>query len=389
MGTKYTTTSVSGYNATPPSDDGTASEANKVKWSTIKTKLSDAVKTALESIDSKLTTHFNTGPTALTTNTTLGASHHNQFIQVSGSGVTLTLSDAATLAAGWYCWIRNTDASNSVTIGRATGADTFNGTAANYTLRPNEAVLVAVNAAANGFMTFSLALGDAQTIGGVWTFSGANTHSGANTFSGNNTHSGTETFNGALLGTYAPWSTGDVKLTLKSVADTSWVLMNDGTIGNAASGATTRANADTEALFTLLWTNIIDAWAPVSTGRGASAAADYAANKTITLPRTLGRALAVSGSGATLTARVLGEYLGAETHTLVTGEMPSHAHAEYTTDGATGKSAAYEGSGTDNTIAPSGTGGIGNGTLDTGSAGGGGAHNNMQPSSFFNVMIKL
>jgi hypothetical protein len=173
MGTKYTTESVSGYNATPPADDGTVSEANKVKWSTIKTKLSDAIKTALESMDSKLTTHFNTGPTALTTDTTLGASHHNKMIQVSGSGVTLTLSDAATLAAGWYCWIRNTDASNSVTIGRATGADTFNGTAANYTLRPNEAILVGVNAAADGFFTFSLALSDAQTVGGALTLNGA------------------------------------------------------------------------------------------------------------------------------------------------------------------------------------------------------------------------
>jgi hypothetical protein len=93
-------------------------------------------------------------------------------------------------------------------------------------------------------------------------------------------------------------TTGDVKLTLKTAADTGWVLMNDGSIGNASSGATTRASADTEDLFTLLWTNTANAQCPVSSGRGASAAADFAANKTITLPRALGRALATYGAGS-------------------------------------------------------------------------------------------
>jgi len=102
----------------------------------------------------------------------------------------------------------------------------------------------------------------------------------------------------------ANFSTGDVKLTLKTVADTSWILMDDKTIGNAASSATGRANADTSALFTLLWTNIIDTWAPVSSGRGASAAADYAANKTIALPKTLGRALAGYGTGTVVASGV-------------------------------------------------------------------------------------
>jgi hypothetical protein len=99
-------------------------------------------------------------------------------------------------------------------------------------------------------------------------------------------------------------STGDVKLTYKTAADTGWVLMNDGSIGNAASGATARANADTEALFTLLWTNVINLWAPlqddagVFVARGASAAADFAASRRLVLPKQLGRALAVSGLGS-------------------------------------------------------------------------------------------
>ncbi len=96
------------------------------------------------------------------------------------------------------------------------------------------------------------------------------------------------------------FTTGDVKPTLKTTADTTWVMMDDKTIGDASSGATGRANADTAALFTLLWTNIIDAWAPVSGGRGGSAAADYAAHKTIALPKTLGRSLAIGGTGTSV-----------------------------------------------------------------------------------------
>lgn len=99
------------------------------------------------------------------------------------------------------------------------------------------------------------------------------------------------------------WSTGDAKLTFKTAADATWVLANDGSIGNGSSGATTRANVDTEALFTLLWNNIADAWCPVydSSGskvaRGANAAADFAANRRLRLSRVLGRAIAVAGLG--------------------------------------------------------------------------------------------
>jgi microcystin-dependent protein len=54
----------------------------------------------------------------------------------------------------------------------------------------------------------------------------------------------------------ATGTTGDVRMTFKSVADEGWIMANDGSIGNSTSNATTRANADTEALFTLLYNNI-------------------------------------------------------------------------------------------------------------------------------------
>lgn len=240
------------------------------------------------------------------------------------------------------------------------------------------------------------------------------------------------------------WTTGDVKLTMKTAADTGWIMCSDGTIGSATSGAT-YANANAQALFLLLWTNIIDAWAPVVGGRGGSAAADWAANKRITLTKMLGRALAISGAGVGLTARVLGQNLGEEGVVLSEANLAAHVHSgpvhthstpnhvhsvtdpghghgvtdpghehgtgmgsvfisyvgvgphnnsEYgignipTNSATTGIS--VDGAVTGISISSSGGGTTGAASVaNTGSAGGATAHNNMQPTSFLNAMIKL
>jgi len=119
-------------------------------------------------------------------------------------------------------------------------------------------------------------------------------------------------------------------------APNGWVRANGRTIGNASSSATERANADTETLFAFLWNNYADAVCAVSSGRGASAAADYAANKTIALPDLRGRGLfglddmGNSASGrlgsVITTATTNGASGGAETTTLAEGNLPSHTH---------------------------------------------------------------
>jgi hypothetical protein len=184
----------------------------------------------------------------------------------------------------------------------------------------------------------------------------------------------------APAGGSSGFSTGDVKLTLKTTADSTWVMMDDGTIGDGSSGATTRANADTSDLFTLLWNNVSDTYAPVSGGRGASAAADFAAHKKISLTKVLGRALAISGAGSGLTSRSLGQTLGEETHVLTTSEMPSHTHTLNAYGNVPAISANFA---TSSDVLRSSSGG------PTNSTGGDGAHNNMQPTSFLNVMVKL
>jgi hypothetical protein len=173
--------------------------------------------------------------------------------------------------------------------------------------------------------------------------------------------------------------TGDIRTSLSSSAPNGWVLMNDGSIGNVGSGASTRANQDTFQLYKTIWDGVIDTWAPVSTGRGGSAVADFIAGKTLTLPRSLGRALAGAGSGSGLTARALGQFVGSEIISIAA--MPAHSHpplAPMTT---------FWGDGTGNTV-QGGAGIIGKANA-TGSTGGSAADGNMEPTSFFNVFIKL
>jgi microcystin-dependent protein len=131
--------------------------------------------------------------------------------------------------------------------------------------------------------------------------------------------------------------TGVMKAYVGTTAPTGYVRANGRTIGNAASSATERANADTSGLFALLWASYSDSVCAVSTGRGASAAADYAANKTIALPDLRGRAMfGLDDMGATAASR-LGTVItdettngasgGTETHVLTEAELAAHDHA--------------------------------------------------------------
>lgn len=104
-------------------------------------------------------------------------------------------------------------------------------------------------------------------------------------------------------------ATGDLKARYGTGNLTGFVRLNGRTIGSSTSGASERANADTQSLFEYLWsadTNLV-----VSTGRGASANADWVANKQLTLPDWRGRALAaLDDMGNTAAGRLTATYFG-------------------------------------------------------------------------------
>jgi hypothetical protein len=102
--------------------------------------------------------------------------------------------------------------------------------------------------------------------------------------------------------------------TLSATAPTGWLIRNGQTIGDASSGATARANADTAALFAIIWAlNATDYPITTSTGsastRGANAAADFAAHKRLPLPDDRGVSIRGLGLGSSIDGdRVLGSY---------------------------------------------------------------------------------
>jgi hypothetical protein len=127
-------------------------------------------------------------------------------------------------------------------------------------------------------------------------------------------------------------ATGDMKVVYGTGVLSGFVRANGRTIGSSTSGASERANADCQALFQYLWgadPNLV-----VPSGRGASASADWVANKQITLPDWRGRVLAGlddmgnSAAGRLATsfstnAIVLGAAAGTETDTLALTNLPS------------------------------------------------------------------
>lgn len=169
--------------------------------------------------------------------------------------------------------------------------------------------------------------------------------------------------------------TGDILVTAATVKG-GYVPLNGGTIGNAASSASVRANADTALLFAYLYANFSNTLCPVSGGRGANAATDYAANKTITLPDAQARGLICIdnlGPGGTATGRLTGGLIaagnattpgssgGEAAHTNLVTEMPAHTHTvPLSTSGALANSNAVQNV-------------LGTGPTATGSTGGAGS----------------
>jgi microcystin-dependent protein len=202
-----------------------------------------------------------------------------------------------------------------------------------------------------------------------------------------------------------------------------YVRSNGRTIGSASSGATERANADCQPLFEYLWN--ADTNLSVSGGRGVSAAADWSANKQISLPDWRGRTIAGlddmgSSAAGRLTATywggsgiVLGQTGGSESNTLVAANHAAHQHDVYVKETAHSHTV---GNGTNilsNNVAgnlwPGGTGGgtvnlstntatasvtVGsvNGTANdnkVASQGSGTPHANMQPTMLATIYLKL
>lgn len=148
---------------------------------------------------------------------------------------------------------------------------------------------------------------------------------------------------------------GTVIHSISSTAPTGYLKANGQTIGSASSGATGRAAADAESLFTVIWNStsntdfVIQTSAGSPTTRGASASADFAANKRLPLPDLRGEFVrGLDDSRGVDTGRTMGsaqtDAFKSHTHTATyadTGFGPGGGGAYLTstsgTSGATGE----------------------------------------------------
>lgn len=236
---------------------------------------------------------------------------------------------------------------------------------------------------------------------------------------------------------------------------TGFIMGSGQTIGNASSGALgathQRANADTSALFTLLWNSSTNSELPIqdsagaATTRGASAAIDFGLNKRLPTPDCRGRVRAGKdnmGTAATAGRLTAATLLGTtqfnanaltETHALTTAQLATHLHTiahthslsahthtiahthdmSHThtilhsntagsfpslalTDGASGNVnvgsmnvTSTGGSSSASSGSPSSDVSGASSAANSGNEGSGTAHNNVQPTVIFSVIIKL
>ena len=125
--------------------------------------------------------------------------------------------------------------------------------------------------------------------------------------------------------------TGTVLQGYYPFAPPGFVMADGRTIGDATSGATNLADPTAQNLFLQLWLITNNTQCPVSGGRGASAAADWAAHKTLQLPNHSGRGMAgrddLSGTaanvwpGATVRGAVGGAVTGATGNITSSGNL--------------------------------------------------------------------
>lgn len=162
MSLPYPGTSVTGYNANPPPDDGSQVATNEVTWSGIKTKIGDPLDTFAGNVDSNLTAAFEKlmdGSAVVSTATSYaaGAADQGKLIVSTASGITITTPDAGTVGAPFVFAINNQSTGNITLAGNATNSQTVDGETT-QTIQPGGGCIVKTD----GTNWFSFGLVPAQ-----------------------------------------------------------------------------------------------------------------------------------------------------------------------------------------------------------------------------------
>ena len=150
MANQYDSVTITGYNATPPSDDGAQTDNNEVTWDKHKTKLGDPVKTGVEQVNTNIEAAFDktllAGVSEISTTSTLVETQRGDLIRFTGAGgITFNLLAVSTAGSSWDFAYRN-DSSGNVTLD-PDGSEQIDG-ASTKVIEPGESGFVVSNGTA-------------------------------------------------------------------------------------------------------------------------------------------------------------------------------------------------------------------------------------------------
>lgn len=132
MGDPYTDVTVSGYNTSPPSDDGSEVASNRVAWSTVTGKVGGPLKAAIETMNSNVGGAVDkliggAGVTSTAINYTVQSSDQGKLVVVTASGRTITTPAAATEGSPFVFGVLNNSTGDATIDG--SGSETVDGSA--------------------------------------------------------------------------------------------------------------------------------------------------------------------------------------------------------------------------------------------------------------------
>lgn len=361
----YTPQSISGYNSSPPSDDGTQSSDNEVTWSKHKTKLGDPIKTLAEGINTQLVSAFGKvfyggGETTKSSNYTVAVGDRGKLINCT-SNLTLAFPEAATAGGDFFVIVY---ANGANVVIDPNGSETVNGSATITVTSGTSVVLVCNGTSWKTILSVSLLDEDDMSSNSATQ---APTQQSVKAY--------VDDASGYKLPLYVPlpWS--------GSTKPSNCLWLNGTSIGDVGSGADTE-DADAEGYY-----NFIVAAGATYGNLGTE---DFGSGDTLNVPDMCGRVIAgkdnmggissknrLTDQSGGLDGDVLGDTGGSEQTTPTESTTASHDHSIRSYSGTS-----------------SGNGNIANNssstlqTESTENAGGGNAFNIVQPTIIQNYIVR-
>lgn len=153
MSNPYSSQTISGYNSSPPTDDGAQTTANQITWAKHKTKLADPIKALSEGIDSAVSTAFGkiflNDAVSKSSAYTVTSSDQGKLFNVTNT-TTITLPASGSVGPNFVVAVRN-NGSGVVTID-GNSSETINGS---VTMALNPGFSAVLMADGNGWFAYS------------------------------------------------------------------------------------------------------------------------------------------------------------------------------------------------------------------------------------------